>query len=72
MLKVQMFQCCDLCKRVLQKSQICFDRPETTNWRGVLRELVAAAKKQRWHVSKKYLCTPCVCDIDNDFVCILP
>jgi len=67
-----MFQCCDLCKGVLQESQLCFDRPEMTDWNDVVKGLARQAEKQRWEVSKKYLCTPCVLDIDSGLECILP
>lgn len=72
MLKVKLLLCCDLCKREMARSTVCFDRTETTAWKDVDMALKAEMKKQRWKVSKKSLCTPCVMDIENETVCILP
>ena len=72
MLRVKLLLCCDLCKQEMTRSTVCFDRTEATVWKDVDRALKTEMKRQGWDVSKKYLCTPCVMDIDADIVCILP
>jgi len=69
MLRIRLVFDCDLCRQRITETEVPVS-DDVAEWIDVARDLAAAADEKG--VKQKYLCTPCVMNIDCGVVCIIP